>query len=559
MNDDGQSINKSLKDKAEYQLDQDGFRKDNISNHDIKTLVHDLRVHQIELELQNEELRDTQKQLESTRDRFVKLYNDAPVGYLTVDRNGIIVQVNQTFATMSGKEPAQISGKPLVDLIFFEDKSSFLGRYKSFFKNPDQKQLDFRLTGRKKELWVRVTGRIEDGAGVYSPDGERCLLLAVSDVSSQVIAEKRLLESEQMFRTLFMQSPFSIFIHDKDSGEIIDANPTAYSTYGYSNLEELKSSEFWVAPPYSFNEALDLIHKAANEGPQHFEWFNRKASGDLVWQHVRLIRITINGIDRVLATCMDITEQKEAEQKIKQANEHLEKANIEKDMLFSIIAHDLKSPMSGILGSSALLAGELETLSSKEIRDISTGIHKSVSNVMFLLDDLMKWSLMVQGGMGYSPEQNDLGELIRAGMETVKDSAWKKNITIQFDIPEKLQILADKKMVSTVIRNVASNAVKFTHHGGKIWVTVRKTASLVKICVQDEGIGMNENVLSTIFLVDKNKRQYGTDGERGTGLGLILCKEFVEKHGGEIWVESEPGKGTKVCFTLPYDQDSSKE
>ncbi|WP_291323698.1 HAMP domain-containing sensor histidine kinase, partial [Desulfonatronospira sp.] len=129
--------------------------------------------------------------------------------------------------------------------------------------------------------------------------------------------------------------------------------------------------------------------------------------------------------------------------------------------------------------------------------------------------------------------------------------ADKKDITLKSDIPYDLVVLVDQLMINTVIRNVIFNAVKFTNRGGNISITASQTGPDVQVCISDNGIGMSESILSTAFSVDKSKRQLGTDGEKGTGLGLVLCKEFVEQHGGRIWLESDPGKGTKVFFTLP--------
>ncbi|MCA1742713.1 MAG: PAS domain S-box protein [Desulfovibrionales bacterium] len=241
----------------------------------------------------------------------------------------------------------------------------------------------------------------------------------------------------------------------------------------------------------------------------------------------------------------------EATRLLIEKKEQLQLANTEKDSLFSIISHDLKSPLSGVFSTSKFLAEEAESMTLKEITQISAEMHKSTRNVFDLLEDLLQWARMSQEGMDFSPEKSTIDELINSNLDTARDVADKKNISIQSNIPEKLTVMVDQAMINTVIRNLIFNAVKFTPQGGNISVTARKRDSDAEICVQDNGIGMSEKIRSSIFTVDKSKRQLGTDGEKGTGLGLILCKEFVEKHGGQIWVESEPGKGTKVFFTLP--------
>lgn len=542
---------KSIRERAEEKLDEDTSRVEELAPHEIKAIIHDLRVHQIELEMQNEDLRNTQRQLEITRDRYAQLYNSAPVGYLSVDQNGIIIQANKTFAAMAGMNQDQIAGSALSEFIVPEDRTLFYLRFRAFLKNPDNKQLEFRLKNKERILWVRCTGRKDKALHPVSVKGQQFLLLAINDVSQQVLAENKLRQSEEQFRTLFMHSPFCIFIHDKNSGEIIDANPSAYTTYGYSSLEDLQNSSFWLGEPFSFDNALTMIHKAAHEGPQQFEWMNRKASGDLVWEHVRLTSITINGIERVMASCMDITEQKKAEKEIRQVNQQLERTNAEKDILFSIIAHDLRSPISGIFSTSEVLAQEAESMSLEDIRLLSAEMHKNSSNALELLNDLMQWARMNQEGMDFSPEKSSLYEMVRSSLHTAWDVAEKKDITIKCHIPQDLVVLVDRPMIKTVTRNLIFNAVKFARRGGNISITAIQTGFSTEVCISDDGIGMNEAILAKAFSVDKSKRQFGTEGEKGTGLGLILCKEFVEKHGGKIWMDSKPGQGTTVHFTVP--------
>ena len=184
-------------------------------------------------------------------------------------------------------------------------------------------------------------------------------------------------------------------------------------------------------------------------------------------------------------------------------NEQLQKVNAEKDKLFTIIAHDLKSPISGIFNASQILAEEAQTLSLKEISLISAEMQKSSKNSLELLNDLMQWARMSQGGMDFSPEECSLHELARSSLHTARDLAQKKDIAIKCEIPKDLAVLVDQPMINTVIRNVIFNAVKFTNRGGNIFITARKAGLLVEICTRDNGIGMCEKVMTNAFSVDK--------------------------------------------------------
>ncbi len=228
-----------------------------------------------------------------------------------------------------------------------------------------------------------------------------------------------------------------------------------------------------------------------------------------------------------------------------------EAANAEKDMLFTIIAHDLRSPMSGLVTSTELLANQPELFSEKDIRTLTMELHKNAKNTFELLEDLLQWARMSQGGMDYAPTPCTLKEMVNMGLSTAQDLARSKAISIRSDIPHDVTVLVDQPMIKTVIRNILFNALKFTPRGGEIFITARQGGRTVTVAIQDNGMGMNGQVQSLIFSQEKGKRQLGTDGEKGTGLGLVLCKQFIEQHGGKIWVESEPGKGTTVFFTLP--------
>jgi signal transduction histidine kinase len=158
---------------------------------------------------------------------------------------------------------------------------------------------------------------------------------------------------------------------------------------------------------------------------------------------------------------------------------------------------------------------------------------------------------MSQGGIDYSPSPCRLRDLVGTALHVGQDIATNKNIFVQLQIPEEITVLADQPMIKTVIRNIVFNAIKFSYRGGEITIKARQHKQSVTIAIQDHGIGVDQKLLPSIFSLENAKRQTGTDGEKGTGLGLVLCKQFIEQHGGQIWVESEPGKGTTVYFTLP--------
>lgn len=252
----------------------------------------------------------------------------------------------------------------------------------------------------------------------------------------------------------------------------------------------------------------------------------------------------------------DITERKLREEEVQKINQQLQLANAEKDMLFSIIGHDLRSPVCGFLASATMLADEFENLSPEDCRTLFAALRDSAGNAMVLLEDLLQWARMSQGRIEYAPAPFGLEDLLNQGLSTAQDMAKSKEIAVHLKTAPGLTVTVDKPMINTVIRNILFNAIKFTPRGGVIVILVHRKGQNVLMAIQDNGIGMNDRVLSSIFTLEKDKCRLGTDCEKGTCLGLMLCKQFIERHGGKIWADSKPGKGTTVFFTLPIAEAS---
>ncbi|OFY44257.1 MAG: hypothetical protein A2X18_01200 [Bacteroidetes bacterium GWF2_40_14] len=232
-------------------------------------------------------------------------------------------------------------------------------------------------------------------------------------------------------------------------------------------------------------------------------------------------------------------------------NEELQIINSEKDKLFSIIAHDLRSPFSSFLGLTQIMAEELETLSMDQLQEIAGSMRKSATNLFRLLENLLQWSRIQQGSIPFYPAQIELIPIVEESIALVIDSANKKGIDITYDVPYNTMVYADSNMLQTIIRNIVSNAVKFTAKNGKVNIEARTTTrNSVEISVSDTGIGMSSSMVDNLFRLGSQTNRTGTDGEPSTGLGLIICKEFIDKQGGKIWVESEEGKGSVFFFTL---------
>ncbi|NOU18179.1 MAG: HAMP domain-containing histidine kinase [Bacteroidales bacterium] len=229
----------------------------------------------------------------------------------------------------------------------------------------------------------------------------------------------------------------------------------------------------------------------------------------------------------------------------------LESINTTKDKFFAIIAHDLKNPFSTVLGLSELLTKDFESFTPEKQKFFINQIYKYSKNTFNLLENLLQWSMLQTGRMSLYPKLISLSEIISNNIELLKGNALQKEISIESKITSEGFVYVDVSMITTVIRNLLSNAIKFTSQKGKIQIDTFKEKTFVRVSIKDNGIGISLEDQLKLFKIDSNPVTIGTSMEKGTGLGLILCKDFVERHGGTIWVESTVGKGSTFSFTIP--------
>lgn len=229
----------------------------------------------------------------------------------------------------------------------------------------------------------------------------------------------------------------------------------------------------------------------------------------------------------------------------------LKELNATKDKFFGIIAHDLKNPLSSLIGASELLINYVNQLDKDNILNISMLLHGSAQQGYALLENLLEWSMTQTGKLEFSAQKMILNEVIKDTISIFKTQATNKNVDLQSKINGILEAEFDKNLISSVLRNLLSNAIKFTPKNGKVLILAHKSQDNIEVSVKDTGIGIPENIGNNIFRIDIKYTREGTEQEKGTGLGLLLCREFVEKHGGRIWVESKLGEGSEFKFTIP--------
>jgi signal transduction histidine kinase len=310
---------------------------------------------------------------------------------------------------------------------------------------------------------------------------------------------------------------------------------------GYELVELLRSNKVTAALPVIFVSAIysDEYHHRKGYEAGAVDFLSKPFVPEILLSKVKVF--------------IDLYQQRQA---LEKANLALARLNADKDRFFSIISHDLRGPFNPVLGNAQLLAASVDKLSPQDIRDMSQAIHRGAKAVFNLLNSLLTWArLQQEGGMHCSPEPIALKLLANDTLAVLQQAAAQKQIGLANTVPFDCWVQADRVMLETIIRNLVSNALKFTPRGGQVTLTSLNGASgqpgFVKISVQDTGVGMSPDDVARLFKIDSSHSTPGTEKEPGSGLGLIICKEMVERNGGRIWVESGVGQGTTVEFTLP--------
>ena len=415
---------------------------------------------------------------------------------------------------------------------------------------PVRKQLNFHL------LFLLIT---YGGIWITGLAGAGFIMKGIHNhQKKQAMMEDTLRKSEQKYRSLFDNLAQGMALHDiilDASGEAIDyrfvdANKSFEELTGLKREDIIGKTVLEVMPGTEQVWIEKYGQVVATGKPLHYENYASELE-----KHYEVVAYRPQpGQFAVIVS--DITSRRQNEKQIEQKNKELATLNAEKDKFFSIIAHDLRSPFNGLLGLTILLEDEMSTMTQDQVQKIVVILRKSATNLYSLLENLLEWSQLQRGFITYSPEPILLMPKVLSETELLMVSANKKEICLNYAIPEGLIVVADENMLGGILRNLTSNAVKFTQPGGTVTIAAKTISSQwVEVSVKDTGIGMNKEIVGNLFKLDKDSKRRGTDNEPSTGLGLIICKDFIEKHGWKLWVESEEGIGSTFYFTLPYNAE----
>jgi PAS domain S-box-containing protein len=491
-----------------------------------------------------------EQSLQHSEEKYRLILENSGIGVGVYSTDGKIQLFNKKALENLGGKSEDYVGKTLAEVFGPEAAAIYSERFKKAARSETSLEFeDFVQLPSGEHCFLSNYSKITNAKGEIIG-----IQVLSHNISERKQAEAAVKASEEKFRSLYIHMAEGAALHNliyNDHGIpedylIVEVNPAYEVQLGITRetvINKTSKEAYGVAVPPFF----DIYSRVALTGkPEIFETYFAPLD--------KYFSISVyHPYPGSFATVFDnITERKHAEAEIKLKNLQLEKLNSEKDKFFSIIAHDLRGPFNGFLGLTQIMAEQYKTLTLTQLQEISMGLNKSAKNLFSLLNNLLEWSRMQQGTINFEPKAIPILPFATSTLQTIIDPATKKGIEVTIDIPENLQVFADENMLASTIRNIASNAVKFTSTGGKVSITAKPTiGNKIEISVKDTGIGMDAEMLGNMFKLDVSISRKGTDGEPSTGLGLLLCKDFIEKHGGRIWAESEEGKGSTFYFTLP--------
>lgn len=371
---------------------------------------------------------------------------------------------------------------------------------------------------------------------------------------------EKLRKTSFLFSTIMDNIPLRIYFKNTKSQFILVNKLVAQKHACKSPDELIGKTDFDFFSKELAQKFYEEEQKIIKTGTELIDYQGREiwADGRITWASTSKVplRNQNNQIIGILGVTKDITEQKNAELALIENEKYLTKINKAKNRFFSVIAHDLKSPFNSMLGFSKLLSSNFNTLKKEEQIKYIKIIHSSIENTYKLLDNLLLWARTQLDAISFTPQKLDMYLLFEENIQILHQIEVQKSIRINNHIPRHTYAYADKNMISTVIRNLLNNALKFTTAGSKIDITHKVVTDKNEIVfsVKDYGIGIPQENINKLFDVSENISTPGLENEKGTGLGLIICKEFIENHGGKMMVESKENEGSTFSFSLPFSE-----
>lgn len=487
--------------------------------------------------------------LSDSAKKYKILFDISPNAIFLIDVNAQIIETNEYACTRYGFTNEEFSQISFFEVILKSKRKSFEKYFNELLPTQPSIIETTHLTKNNKKIHVELI------IHTIELKKEKNMIIIVKEIQNKKSFEKEIEEERDLLKTLMDNIPDTIYFKNKNS-QFTRINKAQAELLGIENCEDAVGKtdfDFFRTKPAeaAFKDEKELFEtgKSLIAKAEHI----RLANGISKWVTATKVPIVDKkgNVSGLVGISRDITEIKKAEKKIQKYAKELQQLNVSKDKFFSILAHDLKNPFFSLLGFEEILANNFDELSNAEKKEYINNIFKISKNSFQLLENLLQWARTQTGRIEIRPQEIDLKKMVTENIDFFKPIAQKKKIKIKNSIKKSFFIYADPDMMKTVFRNLLTNAIKFTNHGGIIRLALFDKNSDIKIIIRDNGIGMNKETIENLFRIDVSNNSVGTSNESGTGLGLIICKEFMEKNGGEISVESEKGKGSTFILTIP--------
>ena len=502
-----------------------------------------------------QKIRDQEEQIRNLQDlepeEYLQKSFEKARDLILIIQEGRIKYANPMLERLTGFTFEKNRDKYFWDLLTGDVRQMLMERYESRMSGKSVPEKYETVIERKdgEKIYVEISGHL------ITYKGKPADFAILRDITPMKTLISKLEESETKYRNFFKTSKDCVFFTTHD-GRWLDMSDSAPAFFGYASREELMAVPIpqLYENPEKRKKDLEKINQEGftKEVPLKL----KKKDGSLIHALVtsQALRNKDGNVVAYQGIIHDITEQKKKEVQLSESKKNLEETLAARDKFFSIISHDLRTPFNAIIGLSDFLRKEAAKMQPEEIEAIAEDLYRTGQETYELLTNLLDWSRTVTGKMTLKLQSFSLPQLVEDVRKLFQENLSRKELQFRSSVPAELNVYADRNMVHTIVRNLLSNAIKFSRPGESILVTASAKGNQAHIQVTDHGIGIPEEKCKTLFEPAMNKIVRGTLGEGGSGLGLILCREFTERNGGEISVESKVGEETTFTFTLPLTQ-----
>ncbi|MGY3055243.1 PAS domain S-box-containing protein [Pedobacter sp. UYEF25] len=494
------------------------------------------------------------EELDRSEAQFKLAFEHSQIGMALINPDGTFRRINDSLCEILGYSEKQLKTLSIHELTHLDDKEkslAVLGELSS--RSIERLKFEKRyIHSNGKTIWVIIAATM-----LYANDGKPLYYISqIEDITKRKEIENNLILSEKKYRTIF-ENVQDVFYQTDKQGLVIEISPSIKKYSGYEREQIIGKP---VADFYFYPQDRERIMESllTNGSVIDFEVRLKTINQELRYASVNARLVLENG--NVISTegsMRDVTSRKFQENTLKTLNLELTESNQAKNKLMSIIGHDLRNPIGGSLQLLNMTLDKFDSINPTDIKTYLLAMTKELSNANNLLEHLLDWAKLQFNAVTFNPLPiKDIAGLIDRCLKTILPMATKKNIKIKIAILGPILLEADSAMLETIIRNLMSNAIKFTKPFGHVDLSVKANELGTKFAVKDSGIGIPREKIALLF-GQNSFSTFGTQGEKGTGLGLGLCADFIARHKGQIWAESETGKGSSFFFTIPIIASSN--